>query len=84
PPASVKTVSLPILETASKKLGKAVVANMVALGVLGGISGVASVQALKEAVRHRVPKGTEELNLSALEAGLALASDARGQLEGGK
>jgi 2-oxoglutarate ferredoxin oxidoreductase subunit gamma len=42
PPAGVPVVALPILETASKKLGRAVVANIVALGVLGGISGIAS------------------------------------------
>jgi len=77
PPAPVPVVSLPILETASKKLGKAVVANMVALGVLGGISDVVSLKALKEAVRSRVPKGTEDLNLAALEEGLALAKQAK-------
>jgi Pyruvate:ferredoxin oxidoreductase and related 2-oxoacid:ferredoxin oxidoreductases, gamma subunit len=33
--AGVPVITLPILETASKKLGRAVVANMVALGVLG-------------------------------------------------
>ena len=80
PPAKVPVVKLPILDTASKKLGKAVVANMVALGVLGGISGVASTEALREAVRNRVPKGTEELNIAALEEGLLLAKQAKAQL----
>jgi len=32
---------------------------------------------LREAVLHRVPKGTEELNLAALEEGLALAAHAQ-------
>ena len=80
PPPKVPVVMLPILDTASKKLGKAVVANMVALGVLGGISGVASPEALREAVRNRVPKGTEELNIAALEQGLLLAKQAKAQL----
>ena len=80
PPAKVPVVRLPILETASNKLGRAVVANMVALGVLGGISGVASPETLKEAVRNRVPKGTEELNTEALEQGLLLAKQAKDQL----
>ena len=71
-----KTVMLPILSTAAEKIGKKVVANMVALGVLGGISAAASAESLKEAVVHRVPKGTEELNLKALAAGLALAQEA--------
>lgn len=84
PPAPVPVVALPILETASKKLGKAVVANMVALGVLGGVSGVATPKTMREAVRTRVPKGTEELNLAALEEGLALAKAAKTQLAAGK
>lgn len=75
PDASIpaRTVALPILDTAATKVGKKVVANIVALGVLGGMSKVASPETLREAVLARVPKGTEELNASALEAGLALA-----------
>ena len=71
---AAKTVALPILDTAATKIGKKVVANIVALGVLGGISGVASAATLKDAVLARVPKGTEDLNVSALEAGLALVA----------
>jgi len=71
---AARTVALPILDTAATKVGKKVVANIVALGVLGGLSGVASAATLKEAVLARVPKGTEQLNVSALEAGLALAA----------
>lgn len=73
PDLKARTVALPILDTAATKVGKKVVANIVALGVLGGLSGVASDTTLKEAVLARVPKGTEELNVNALEAGLALA-----------
>jgi 2-oxoglutarate ferredoxin oxidoreductase subunit gamma len=74
PAIKARTVALPILETAATKVGKKVVANIVALGVLGGISGVAGAKTLSDAVRDRVPKGTEELNIKALEAGLALAA----------
>jgi 2-oxoglutarate ferredoxin oxidoreductase subunit gamma len=70
---AARTVSVPVLETARDKLGKKVVANMVALGVLGGLSGAASRSSLEAAVKSRVPKGTEELNLSALRAGFDLA-----------
>jgi 2-oxoglutarate ferredoxin oxidoreductase subunit gamma len=70
---SARTVSVPILETAGGKLGKKVVANIVALGVLGGMSRVASRESLEAAVKNRVPKGTEELNVSALRAGFKLA-----------
>jgi 2-oxoglutarate ferredoxin oxidoreductase subunit gamma len=74
PAITARTVALPILETAATKVGKKVVANIVALGVLGGISGVATPATLIDAVRGRVPRGTEELNVKALEAGLALAA----------
>ena len=70
---AARAVAVPILETASEGIGKKVVANMVALGVLGGLSKVASPASLEAALRNRVPKGTEELNLKALQAGLELA-----------
>ncbi|HUW40364.1 MAG TPA: 2-oxoacid:acceptor oxidoreductase family protein [Rectinemataceae bacterium] len=81
PGIKARTVSLPILKTAAEELGKKVVANIVALGVLGGISGAASPQNLEAAVKNRVPKGTEELNLKALRAGLDLAKTAMPQVD---
>lgn len=74
PAITARTVALPILASAVEKVGKKVVANMVALGVLGGISGVASREVLRKAVKARVPKGTDELNLKALDVGLELAA----------
>ena len=76
PSIKARTVVLPILSTASDKIGKKVVANIVALGVLAGLSGVASRESLRAAVKARVPKGTDELNLAALDAGLELAASA--------
>ena len=49
------------------------VANIVSLGVIAGLSKVVSREAIERAVLARVPKGTEELNRHALEAGFALA-----------
>jgi 2-oxoglutarate ferredoxin oxidoreductase subunit gamma len=74
PAIMARTVVLPILETAANKIRNRVVANIVALGVLGGISGVALPETLADAVCERVPKGTEDLNLKALAAGLELAA----------
>jgi 2-oxoglutarate ferredoxin oxidoreductase subunit gamma len=74
PAIKARTVALPILASAAEKVGKKVVANMVALGVLGGLSGVAPKEVLKKAVVARVPKGTDELNVKALEVGLELAA----------
>jgi 2-oxoglutarate ferredoxin oxidoreductase subunit gamma len=64
---------LPIIDTAKETVGKAMVANIVSLGVIVGLSKVVSRRAIEEAVLARVPKGTEELNRRALEAGFALA-----------
>jgi 2-oxoglutarate ferredoxin oxidoreductase subunit gamma len=79
PAITARTAHVPILKTANEAIGKKVVANIVALGVLGGLSGAVSPAILEEAVRNRVPKGTEELNIKALKAGLALAAEAGGK-----
>jgi 2-oxoglutarate ferredoxin oxidoreductase subunit gamma len=75
-----RTVRVPILKTATEDLGKKVVANIVALGALAGISGIVGEKTLELAVRHRVPKGTEDLNLSALRRGFELAETAKASL----
>lgn len=68
---------LPIIDTAKNTVGKAMVANIVSLGVIAGLSKVVSREAIERAVLARVPKGTEELNRRALEAGFALAGSSK-------
>lgn len=68
---------LPLLETARGKVGKGVAANIVALGVIAALSNPVSREALEKAVRRRAPKGTEAINLGALEAGYELADALR-------
>jgi 2-oxoglutarate ferredoxin oxidoreductase subunit gamma len=67
---------LPIIEIARTRLGKVIVANIVALGVIVGLTKVVSIEAIKKALFSKIPKGTERLNLSALEAGVELAIEA--------
>jgi len=67
-----KLYCAPILKTASKKVGKSIVANIVALGMIVEATNVVSKDAILKAVLRRVPKGTEELNKLALESGYAL------------
>jgi 2-oxoglutarate ferredoxin oxidoreductase subunit gamma len=50
--------------------GRAITANVVALGLIVGLTGVVSRQAVEAAVVARAPRGTEELNLKALAVGL--------------
>ena len=71
-PEPEKVVKIPILETASVKIGKPMVANIVALGAVNGILNIVSREALASAVLKHVPKGTEELNKKALEMGYEL------------
>ena len=67
---------LPIIETAKEAVGKVMVANIVSLGAIVGLSKAVSRHAIEQAVLARVPKGTEALNLRALEAGFALVDAA--------
>lgn len=57
-----------------------ITASVVALGFLVGLTDVISRQALKEAVLARAPRGTGEINLQALDRGLAEAETLREQL----
>lgn len=72
-PGDAKLYKLPITDLAREATGRPLVANIVAIGALVEIAGVVSREALTEAVLGRVPKGTEELNRKALQAGFDAA-----------
>ncbi len=67
-PKQVKVYKVPATRIASS-LGKRIVANIVMLGAFSALTGIVSFEALKKSVLDSVPKGTEELNLKALEEG---------------
>lgn len=71
-----KIYSIPILDSASKVLGKPMVTNIVAIGALVAITKAVTKEALMSAVLSRVPKGTEDLNKKALELGYEIAEKA--------
>jgi 2-oxoglutarate ferredoxin oxidoreductase subunit gamma len=73
PKGNFKVYSVPINEIAEKKVGKALVANIVALGMITELTKVVSKEAVESAIRSRVPKGTEELNLKAFAIGITTA-----------
>ncbi len=66
-------IKAPITHCALEITGKAITANVVALGLLVGLTGVVSRPAIEKAVVARAPKGTEEMNRLALSAGFAEA-----------
>ena len=70
--AGYKVVSLPILRTAKEVVGKAFTANIVAVGAINKLLQIVSPEEIREAVMLHIPKGTEEINLKALDAGEAL------------
>ncbi len=70
-----RVVQVPILATARDRIGKAMTANIVAVGAINRLLGLFSEDVLEEAVLSRVPKGTEALNQKALEEGRALISE---------
>jgi 2-oxoglutarate ferredoxin oxidoreductase subunit gamma len=74
PDGKYKTFKVPITEIARTQVGKAVVANIVALGIIARLANIVSVDALESAVMARVPKGTEELNLNAFRTGMGVAA----------
>jgi 2-oxoglutarate ferredoxin oxidoreductase subunit gamma len=74
-PGQQHVLQLPILITASDKIGRSMVANIVALGVIQGVTQVVSLDSLETAVLSRVPKGTEDLNRKALQEGCLLAAN---------
>lgn len=67
-----KIVSLPITEITKEHFGKALTANIVALGSIVALTGIVTVESLEKAVLKRVPKGTEELNREALKLGASM------------
>lgn len=72
PRDDIKVYKVPIIETATEKLKKPMVANIIALGVVYEVTKLVNKDSLEKAVLGRVPKGTEALNKEALNAGFQL------------
>jgi 2-oxoglutarate ferredoxin oxidoreductase subunit gamma len=70
-----RAISIPFTQISREKLGKGISANIIALGALVTLSGAVSLGSLEAAVMSRVPTGTEELNKTALDLGVAAAGE---------
>lgn len=81
PRGPFKILQLPILKYARERVGRTLVANIVALGIIAGISRIISEHAIRSAIQARVPKGTEELNMRAFDVGLAEAKKLKNKAE---
>jgi len=68
-----RVAALPFTRIARQEIGNAVASNMVALGAFGHLYQSVAMKSLEDALMARVPKGTEDLNLQALRAGMDAA-----------
>jgi 2-oxoglutarate ferredoxin oxidoreductase subunit gamma len=78
PDGDYRVVRAPIIDTARDRVGKPITANLVAVGLIAGLSDVVTIPSLESAVRARVPRGTEDANLAALKAGIELSGELGG------
>ena len=69
PKVDGRVFRLPITQITRERLGRDIVANIVALGAITVLTGVVSTESVTKAMLRRVPKGTEEINQRALQAG---------------
>lgn len=67
-----RVFSVPLLRSARESTGKAFTANIVAAGAINSMLGLVPENILRKAVKRHIPKGTEEINFRALEAGTQL------------
>jgi len=72
-------LGIPATEEAKKATGRAIVANIIMIGALVSSTGIISREAIEMAVMDSVPKGTEELNMKALNAGFEMGTDGGGK-----
>ena len=71
----VRLMEVPLTSIAEGESGHAVTANIVALGVVAGLTRAVSEKALSSAISQRVPQATVEMNLKAFRAGLWYAQE---------
>jgi 2-oxoglutarate ferredoxin oxidoreductase subunit gamma len=74
---TTRAVRVALTSLAREVTGREIAANVVGLGVLVGLTGIVSPQAIEAAIRNRVPRGTTDLNVKALTAGFGAAERIR-------
>ncbi len=72
PPTKVKVVRFPATETAKRKFGDGLYANMIMLGALIQVSGLVAAESVEEAIRESTTERNYQTNLDAFRDGLKL------------
>lgn len=75
PSLTAKIYRAPISKIAQEKLGNKLVANIISLGIIAGLTRLVSLEALRQAVLNRVPPRVRELNEKALLLGFEMGRD---------
>jgi 2-oxoglutarate ferredoxin oxidoreductase subunit gamma len=75
PEGDWKLVRVPFERMAREQLGKSIVANIIALGVVVRLTKAVSEPSAEQAILARVPRGTEDLNRRAFHLGLSAADE---------
>ncbi len=79
PQGNFSVVGFPIINTAKNDIGRAIVANIVALGAMVALTGAVTRESAEKAVLSRVPEAFVDLNRRAFLAGYEKALAAKGQ-----
>jgi len=66
----VELLTVPATRVA-EELGRVTVANVVMLGFFTAVTDIVSIDAMRKSILASVPKGTEDLNMKAIERGYA-------------
>lgn len=72
-----ETYMVPLTEIAKRATGREMTTSMVALGVLAGLTSIVAGESLIAALAARAPKGTVEINKTAILAGIDVGSKLR-------
>jgi 2-oxoglutarate ferredoxin oxidoreductase subunit gamma len=74
-----KIKAFPITRMAREVIGREVVANMLALGVINAATGLINREVFRESIYKLAPKGSGELNQQAFDLGYRLYEEGPGQ-----
>lgn len=74
-PPTPDCYAFPFTDLARTEIGHVMVANVISLGAIVGLTKLCNKESIKKVVKSRAPVGTEEKNLNALELGFRLAKD---------
>lgn len=70
-------IGIEFTQLARQEIGIPIMANVISLGAICALTGIVSEKGLREVVKRRAPRGTEEKNVAALELGLKIGKQSK-------